>query len=102
MIFETWNLNRHTYLLFSTSTTLEISSGALPDLLSNILPASLWRASNLIDLSNPSQQNINKTEKWYFHTQIQQQIIWLTKFKYLVNAIQLMDNENNNVKENQG
>jgi hypothetical protein len=38
----------YTNLSFSTSTTLEISSGALPDLLSKFLPASLWRASNLI------------------------------------------------------
>lgn len=41
-----------THLSFSTSTTLEISSGALPDLLNSFSPASLCRASNLILLEN--------------------------------------------------
>lgn len=42
----------YAYLSFSTSTTLEMSSGALPDLLSSFFPASLCRASYLILLKD--------------------------------------------------
>lgn len=38
----------YSYLPFSTSTTLEISSGLRPERISSSFPASLWSASNLI------------------------------------------------------
>lgn len=73
MVWKQILLNiRYTYLSFSTRTTLEISSGALPDLLSNILPASLWSASYLIVLYKICTTKRNYLFKFFF---------WLNKTK---------------------
>lgn len=65
LLFETISINNKQnfnqlaiYLSFSTSTTLEISSGALPDLLNSFFPASLCRASNRILLGIKSSTGL--------------------------------------------